>query len=78
MVGIREWKRINRRNQKGEERTRWKVERVSGREAEKDNREGHPGSHLIVCPFAAVQMGRLTPLSSFKSSYNGLQFGWAA
>lgn len=23
-------------------------------------------------------MGRLTPVSSFKSSYNGLQFGWAA
>lgn len=70
--------RMKRRNQRGEELSRGKVECVSGRETEKDNRRGHPGSHLIVRPLAAVQMGRLTPVSSFKSSYNGLQFGWAA
>ncbi len=69
---------MKRRNQRGKQWSRGKVECVSGRETEEDNRRGHPGSHLIVHPLAAVQMGRLTPVSSFKSSYNGPQFRWAA
>lgn len=69
---------MKRRNQRGKQRRRGKVECVTRRETEKDNRRGHPGSLLIVHPLAAVQMGRLTPVSSFKSSYNGPQFRWAA
>lgn len=45
---------------------------------ERNNRRSHPGSHLIVLPLAAVQMGRLTPVSIFKSSNNGVQLRWAA
>lgn len=68
---------MNRRNQRGNKRSRRKVECVRGRETEEDNRRGHPGSHLIVHPLTAVQMGRLTPVSSFNSSYNGPQLRWA-
>lgn len=73
-------KRSNNEKKKPERKewSRGRVECDSGRETEEDNRRGHSGSHLIVHPLAAVQMGRLTPVSSFKSSYNGPQFRWAA